>query len=62
MPYSEAQKRATAKYKEKIGMVKLNIDVTAEQRERYKARAKNKGKSLASYVTDLIEKDMEENP
>ena len=59
MPYSEAQKRATKKYKEKIGMVKLNIDVTDEQRSRYKAQAAKKGMSLAAYVTSLIEKDME---
>ncbi len=59
MPYSEAQKRATQRYKQKIGMVKLNIDVTEEQRERYKAQAKKQGMSLAAYVTSLIEKDME---
>ena len=59
MPYSEAQKRATQRYKQKIGMVKLNIDVTEEQRERYKAQAKKQGMSLAAYVTSLIEKDLE---
>ncbi len=59
MAYSEAQKRATIKYRQKAGIVKLNIDVTEEQREKYKAQAAKRGMSLAAYVQHLIEKDIE---
>lgn len=61
MPYSEAQKRATQRYKEKKGYVKINIDVTADNRTRYKNQAAKRGLSLSSYIIQLIEKDMEED-
>ena len=59
MPYSEAQKRATLKYREKNKIVKLVIDMPEEKREIYKAQAAKRGKSLAAYVIGLIEADME---
>ena len=59
MAYSEAQKRATQRYKEKKGYVKINMDVTADTRERYKTQAARHGLSLSSYIIGLIEKDME---
>ena len=61
MPYSEAQKRATQRYKEKKGYVKINIDVTEDNRTRYKNQAAKRGLSLSAYIVSLIEKDMEEN-
>ena len=61
MPYSEAQKRATQRYNEKKGYVKINMDVTADNRERYKAQAAKRGLSLNAYIVSLIEKDMEED-
>ena len=61
MPYSEAQKRATQRYKEKKGYVKINIDVTEDNRTRYKNQAARRGLSLSAYIVSLIEKDMEEN-
>lgn len=60
MPYSEAQKRATKKYKEKKGYVKINIDVTADTREKYKLQAAKHGMSLTAYIISLLEKDREE--
>jgi predicted DNA binding CopG/RHH family protein len=59
MPYSEAQKRATAKFKKKAGIVKINLDVLEEKREQYKAQAAQKGMSLTSYIINLLEKDKE---
>lgn len=61
MGYTEAQKKATMKYREKIGIVKLNIDVTEDQRTLYKEQAAKRGMSLAKYIQYLIEKDMKEN-
>lgn len=60
MPYSEAQKRATQRYKEKKGYVKINVDVTEDKRTRYKNQAAKRGLSLSAYIVSLIEKDMEE--
>ena len=57
MPYSEAQKEAPKRYKEKKGYVKINIDVTEEVREKYKAQAAEHGKSLSAYIIGLLEKD-----
>ena len=59
MAYDEAHKKATLKYREKSGIVKLTVDVTKETRERYKAQAEKKGLSLAAYITKLIEQDIQ---
>lgn len=58
MPYSEAQKRATLKYKEKA-YDQMNLQIKKGMKEVYKAQAAKRGMSLAAYVTSLIEKDME---
>ena len=57
MPYSEAQKRATTKYM-KANLDDIKIRVPKGTRERYKAHAESKGKSLNAYIVGLIEKDM----
>lgn len=57
MPYSEAQKRATAKYM-KANLEDIKIRVPKGQRERYKTAAELAGKSLNQYIIDLIENDI----
>lgn len=57
MPYSEAQKRATTKYM-KANLDDIKIRVPKGTRERYKAHAESKGKSLNAYIVDLIEADI----
>jgi hypothetical protein len=51
--YTEAQKRATLKYQE--DKVKIQILVTPEQREKYKALAQSKGLSLTQLIVNLLE-------
>lgn len=58
MAYSEAQKRATMKYREK-SYSRINLDVKKEKKDVYKAFAASKGMSLNAYIVSLIEKDME---
>lgn len=55
--YTEAQKRATLKYQE--DKVKIQILVTPDQRDRYKALAKSKGLSLSKLIIELLDKDIE---
>lgn len=59
MAYSEAHKEATLRYRKNANIVKMVVDVTAEEREKYKAYAQAKGMSLAAYIKGLIEKDIE---
>lgn len=58
MAYSEAQKRATMKYREKA-YARINLDIKKEKKDEYKAQAEKKGMSLNAYIVSLIEKDME---
>lgn len=59
MAYSEAQKKATAKYmKNKLDDIKVRVP--KGKREVYKAHAERKGKSLNSLIIELLEKDMQE--
>ena len=51
--YTEAQKRATLKYQE--DKVKIQILVTPDQRERYKALANSRGLSLTQLIVTLLE-------
>ena len=51
--YTEAQKRATLKYQ--ADKVKIQILVTPEQREKYKALASSKGLSLSQLIIKLLE-------
>lgn len=59
VPYSEAQKRATAKYM-KANLEDIKFRVPKGTRERYKAHAESLGMSLNAYIVTLIEKDMVE--
>ena len=52
--YTEAQKRATAKY-QKENTSLIGIRVSKEKKELYQAHATNAGKSLSSYIIDAIE-------
>lgn len=51
--YTEAQKRASYKYQE--DKVKIQILVTPEQREKYKALASSRGHSLTQLIIQLLE-------
>lgn len=58
MAYSEAQKKATAKYmKNKLDDIKVRVP--KGKREVYKAHAERKGKSLNALIIELLEKDMQ---
>lgn len=57
MAYTQAQKRATAKYM-KANLDDIKIRVKKGDRERYKAIAESKGLSLNQYVIGLIEEDI----
>lgn len=59
MAYSESAKNATLRYREKKGLVKINIDTTPEKRELYKAQAAKRNMSLATYIDKLITADIE---
>ena len=51
--YTESQKRATIKYQE--NKVKIQILVTPEQREKYRAMASSRGLSLTQLIINLLE-------
>ena len=57
MPYSEAQKEATLKYRKNKGIVRLGLDMSEEERDNYKAQAAKHGMSLKGYIISLLEKD-----
>lgn len=58
MPVSKAQQRATAKYmKETLDDIKVRVK--KGERDKIKAFAESRGKSLNSYIIDLIYQDME---
>lgn len=48
--YSEAQKRATAKYKD--SHAKIEMIITAEEKERIKKAAADAGKSVTRFLVD----------
>lgn len=56
MPYNEAQKRATMKYR-KENYARINLDLRKEKKEEYKAQAAAHGMSLNAYIVSLLEKD-----
>lgn len=56
MPYSEAQKRATLKYKAKA-YEHIDLTVKKGSRDKYKAQAATHGLSLNAYIISLLEKD-----
>lgn len=57
MAYSEAQKKATLKYREK-NYARINLDLKKEKKEEYRKQAENQGMSLNAYIISLIERDM----
>lgn len=59
--YSEAQKEAVRRYKEKNDLVEMRVTLSREKREEYKQHAASKGESLNSYIIGLIEKDIAED-
>ena len=60
MAYSEAQKRATLKYRDKA-YERMEILVKRGMKDELKAHAAKRGLSFNAYVLNLIEKDMEED-
>lgn len=56
MSYSEAQKRATAKYKAKA-YEHIDLTVKKGQRNEYRAQAAAHGLSLNAYIISLLEAD-----
>ena len=57
--YNESAKKATIKYmKEK--RENLNVNLPLGAKDRYKAHAENRGKSLTSLIVDLLERDIKE--
>ena len=57
MPYTEAQKKATLKYRQE-NYARITIDLKKEKKEEYRKRAEEKGKTLSSYIIELIEQDI----
>ncbi|WP_270913840.1 hypothetical protein [Allofournierella sp. CML151] len=60
MPYTDAQKRATAKYNAKA-YDRIEIKVKKGQKEIIQKRAELLNKSVNGYITDLIEEDLAGN-
>ena len=58
MPYTEAQKRATAKYNAKA-YDRIEIKVPKGKKTEIQAFAKNHGESVNAFVTRLIEQAMQ---
>lgn len=56
MPYSEAQKKATMKYKSKA-YDRLELQLKKGMKEEYRAQAAARGLSLNAYIISLLEAD-----
>ncbi len=60
MAYDEKAKERTMKYiKEKRD--NLNLNLPKGDKERYKAHAERKGKSLTALIVELLERDIKES-
>ena len=57
MPYTDAQKKATAKYNAKA-YDRIEIKVKKGQKEIIQKRAEQLNKSVNGYITDLLEEDL----
>lgn len=57
MAYTEAQKRATLKYKAEH-MVKIQMDVKPEEKTMVADAAAAAGKSVKAYLLDLVRQDL----
>ncbi len=56
--YTDAQKRAATKYlAEKTDLIQLRVP--RGEKERYKAHADRRGKSLTGLIVDLLERDIQ---
>ena len=55
--YTKQQNIATQKYKKKVGLQRVSLDLPQGKREEWQAKAKAKGLSLTAYITKLIEDD-----
>lgn len=60
MAYSEAQKNATLKYRDKA-YDRIEFNVKKGNKETYKEQAAKRGMSLQAYIISLIEKDMQQD-
>ena len=58
MPVSEAQKKASAKYR-KNNLEEVRFWVHKGEKAKIASYAEKKGMTLSSYMKDLIQKDME---
>ena len=58
MPPTDAQKRATAKYKEK-NLKRIPLDVQKEKYEEIKTAATNANKTVNGYIKEAIDEKME---
>lgn len=58
MPPSEAQKRATAKYKEKA-LKRIPLDVRKEKYEEIKTASEKAGESVNGYIKKAIDERMQ---
>ena len=56
--YTEAQKRASLNYQK--GKAQIKITVSKEQRELYQQHAERKGITLTALITNLLNKEIEE--
>ena len=57
--YNESSKRATLKYiKENLEEVRFRVK--KGEKDRYKAHAEKRGKSLTALIVDLLERDIKE--
>jgi len=55
--YTQQQNEATKRYKKKVGIQKVSLDVPKGKKDEWKAKAQRKGLSLTAYITKLIEED-----
>ncbi|MBQ9199232.1 MAG: hypothetical protein IJ141_03565 [Lachnospiraceae bacterium] len=60
MAYSEAQKKATAKYKEK-NYKRIPLDVTHEKYEQIKTAADKSSESVNGYIKKAIDERLEKD-
>lgn len=58
MPYNDAQKKATMKYKEK-NIKRIPLDVQKEKYEEIKAAAEAAGESVNGYIKTAVDMRME---
>ena len=56
MAYSEAQKKATLKYR-KENYSRISLDLKKDKKEKYKAQAERRGMTLNAYIISLLEAD-----